>query len=118
MPPVNYYIKKKSLEKPGMDYTVRANIIPSLQDILAKELSCSERTITPADLRVRVIPYEHGVNTADHEIEVTAQVFEGRIGREDAISTATRDYLTENYPTVGTFFVLTKLCILGYSRGK
>jgi hypothetical protein len=85
---------------------------PQLKELLARELSCGDRTLASDEISVRLIPTVDCGSIAPIEIEITAHAYGERIPRVDRIcltvKTFIRKQISEGHD-VQVWLILTEL---------
>jgi len=90
-------------------------ILPDFRDVLAKELSCGNRTLVSAEMSLRIIVPEAGLPIADTEVEIKAHSYPERVQRQDEICYSLASYLQRTCPKAGSVYVWLQLSELGHS---
>ncbi len=109
MPPVDIYTSAERA------LSLEVLIKDDFRGFVAKALSCTERTLGPRDISVRVNVPVMASKVADTELEITAHAYKERVVRQDAICASIVDYITRECPGAGRVLVLLELCEIGHS---
>ena len=109
MPTINIYYKSDS------DSRKLQPFIPKLKKYLAEKLTCGDIKLTPAEISIRFILTQGGEMIGNVELEITAYAFPERVEKQDEICNEVRQYIQENYPSIGEVRVWLILAELGHS---
>ena len=109
MPTVNMFYGKES------HGSLIVEAINPLKEFIAKELSCSDITLGPDEVSIRVLrSLGHGM-LGDVEMDMTAAPFKERIDRQDEICLNVRSFALEQLPDISEVKVWLNLHELGHS---
>jgi hypothetical protein len=89
-----------------------------LSQIIAKELTCSSRTVDQTHIRIKTLVNTSSFQSPNTTIEMFAQNYEERAKREMSICDNVRKYLLDNCPSAGSVDVFLNLVEVGYSVTK
>jgi hypothetical protein len=90
-------------------------VAPLLRELLARELTCGERTLQPNEISVRLIPQCGAAMIAPIEIEITAHAYGDRSSRADQICLLIRECVRKLVPSATDIRVWLLLVDLGHS---
>lgn len=111
MPPVTIYAIREDIN------SVR-QVLPELTQIIAKELSCSERKLADTDIHISVLVPELSHNVAGIRIDIQAYGYPERIKRQDDICHNIQQYMLSRCLVAGPVEVFLMLGELGYSFNR
>ena len=109
MPSVNIYTTRYERLGP------LRRALPGLRELVAKELSCLERTLRTDEISLRVLMPVASLLIADTELEIIAYNYPERVQREDSICRSLKDYVQQQCPEAGSVSVWLQLLELGHS---
>jgi hypothetical protein len=109
MPTANIYVADAQLKS-----QCRA-IATQLQELLASELTCGERTLKPEEISVRLLTVEGSTTIAPFEMEIIAHAYSERGPRADTICLIVRKFLLQKIRAAKDVQVWLILAELGHS---
>lgn len=89
--------------------------LPGLRELVARELSCSARSLQPDEISLRVLMPLASLPLADTELEIMAHCYPERVQKQDTICQTVRDYIQHQCPAAGSVYVWLQLLELGHS---
>lgn len=90
-------------------------VVPMVRELLAEQLSCSERTLQPEEVSIRLMSVNGSCMIASIEIDITAHKYEERLERLDDICNEVRQFVIERIPIAKDVRVWLRLAELGHS---
>jgi len=90
MPTVNIYLSENHVQS---GYPVWEENTARLREFIAKELTCSERTIEAHEMSIRLVSVQGRGMIAPIEIEIQAHAYAERIERSDVACLAIRTFV-------------------------
>lgn len=89
--------------------------LPKLRDYIALKLSCSNRTLAPNEISIRVMSTTLEEMIAPIEIEITAHHYRESVESADRTCLSIRDFIKEQIPSIPDVRVWLVLAELGHS---
>ena len=90
MPTANIYLSQNHVQA---GYPVWEENMAKLRDFIAKELTCTERTIQAHEMSIRILSVHGKGMIAPIEIEIQAHAYSERIERSDVACLAIRTFV-------------------------
>jgi hypothetical protein len=109
MPTANIYVADAQLKSQC------GAIATQLRELLARELTCGERTLTPEEISVRLLTVEGSTTIAPIEMEIIAHAYGERVPRADKICVLVRKFLLQKIPAAKDVQVWLILAELAHS---
>lgn len=109
MPTVNIYASTDPLR----DHLLR--VVHELREFIATQLSCSERTLEPDEVTIRLMSVNGTCMIASIELDIVAHPYEERRVRMDETCNTVRLFVMERIPIAKDVRVWLSLAELGHS---
>lgn len=110
MPTVNTYFRK------GFHGPQLEDMTPELKDLVAKELTCGDRTLNSGEVSVRLLRSIGSGMLADVEMDITAAPYKERVERQDEICLTVRQFVLDHVDGLKDAQVWLNLHELGHSQ--
>lgn len=91
------------------------SILPGLREVIARELSCTERKLGADEVSLRVLIPEASLRIGTTEIEINAHNYAERVKRQDDVCKSVKAYIKSECPRAGLTYVWLQLSELGHS---
>ncbi|MFA5175805.1 MAG: hypothetical protein WC413_00910 [Candidatus Nanoarchaeia archaeon] len=97
------------------ELNVIKRILPNLREMIAKELSCKDRTLRKDEVSIRVFMPLTQLPIADVEVTIVAYSYPERVKKQDDICLAVKKFISSQNSIFKSVFVWLQLSELGHS---